>query len=569
MNNILRILFVLALFVLTTPTYAESACGSDTSSDPDVARGKDVWLNGFCKSFLPCRLALEHFHACQAAENVFLANLGAEQGVALTEQQVGAALVKTKQARNENVSSEKKPMSRNVAIIEFNRVTDMDSKAAALVQSNCGAFACDTLLDSTVNPVIREVEALNSNPEYLVHMPKFAPIASVETAARFGWKKDGAFWVQSGFNSASSSTANTSTLKDYLLSVPECQKLHDKLDQEIKANPSKEPFNLSFFEGECVAQVKGYAEDVKTWRALLAANPAPPVEQAESVTVAEVAPELSNWNNTLVAEENKRIADIEEQKRVAAERQAELAAAQQKEQLAATERMRQSMSNSQYSSVCERNEAKLVKVLKESGYKDYSGLQLENEEKIRFFAALHKQCAGDELSQSHTASKSSRSIVEGIDKELEIHRQNCSRWKLDCSSHYYDQNTGVNADSTRNYMQLYKSEVNKALSDPNYSADLEPNSGNNSQASSSDSTCEAKFKTIDNQVGAATSNCGVSATCNLQAAMWGLSQQISAIQSYCPSGKFATQLSDARKQLESVTTTCNQVASGGRCEPKI
>ncbi len=565
MHNLLHTLFVLALFILSVPSYAESTCGSDTSSNPDVARGKDVWLNGYCKSFLLCRLALEQFHACQAAES-FLANLGAEQGVALTEEQVGAAVAKTKQSIGVDATSEKKPMSSNVAMIEFNRVTDMDSKAAALVQSNCGAFACDRLLESTVNPVIREVEALNSNPEYLAHLPKFSPIASVETAGRFGWKKDGAFWVQSGAINASASTVNTSTLKEYLLSKPECRTLHDKLSQEIKTNPTKEPFNLSFFEGECVAQVASYAEDVKNWRALIAApSITPQVENPQNIS------ELGQWHNNLVAEENRKIAEALEQKRIEAEQLAEHAAAQKNEQIAAAERARQSMSNSKYSSICERNEAKVVKVLESSGYRYYSGFGLENEEKIRLSANLHKQCAGDERSRAYSISKSSRSIVEEMNKELEIHRQNCSKWNADCSRYFYDLHPSNEADSTRNFMQLYRSEVNKALSDPNYSADLEPinaNKGATSQ-SSGDATCEVKFKAIDSKVAAALPNCGASASCNLQAAMWGLSQQISTIESYCPSGKFTGNLSDWRKQLESVTTTCNQIISGGRCEPKL
>lgn len=565
MKNLRNTLIILTLFNFITPSYAEPACGSDTSTDPDVARGKDTWLNGHCNSFLPCKLALVHFQACQAVEN-FLTNLGAKEGVSLTEEQVEVALVKTKQGSVAGAATEKKPMSQNVALIERNRVSEMDSKAEALVQSNCGAFGCDRLLESTVNPVIREVEALNSNPEYLAHMPKFAPIASVETAARFGWKKDGAFWVSSGVNSASNSTVNTSTLKDYLLSVPECQKLHDKLDQDIKANPSKEPFNLSFFEGECVPQVASYAEEVKNWRVLLAANPTPPLQQTD---VAEViAPELSQWNNNIVAEENKRIADIEEKKRVEAERVAEQAAIQQKEQLAAVEHARQSMLNSQYSSICARNETKVVKIISASSYRDYSGYAMENEEKVRLFASLHKQCAGDERSRSPAKNESSRSIVEDLDKELEVHRQNCSRSNSDCSRYYYDLHSGKEADSTRNYMQLYRSEVNKALSDPNYSADLEPASSNG-QASSGDANCEAKLKSIDNQVAAALPSCGASASCNLQAAMWGLSQQISTIESNCPSGKYASMLSDARKQLVSVTTTCGQIVSGGRCEPKL
>lgn len=271
MKKLLSTLIICSSFGFISPSYAEPACGSDTSSDPDIARGKDVWLNGYCDAFLPCKLVLAQFHACQAVET-FLTNLNAQKDVPLTDSQVESALVKTNQNSSAGASPEKKPMSKNIALIERNRVSEMDDKAAALVQSNCGPYACDRLLESTVDPVIREVDSLNSNSEYLAQLPKYAPIAAVETAARLGWKKDGAFWVFSNAKGAAGSSANTSTLKDYLLSVPECQKLHDKLDQEIKASPSKEPFNLSFFEGECVPQLASFAEDIKNWRALLTAN---------------------------------------------------------------------------------------------------------------------------------------------------------------------------------------------------------------------------------------------------------------------------------------------------------
>ena len=74
---------------------------------------------------------------------------------------------------------------------------------------------------------------------------------------------------------------------------------------------------------------------------------------------------------------------------------------------------------------------------------------------------------------------------------------------------------------------------------------------------------------INDQVAAATASCGVSASCNLQAAMWGLEQQIGTIERYCPNGKFASGLSASREQLKDITTTCNQVISGGQCSPEI
>lgn len=619
-------LIALLLLVINLPVQAEPACGSDTSTDPDVARGKDVWLNGYCQGFLPCRLVLEQFHACQAAEG-FLSRLDAKEGVPLTESQVEDALLRTTGsatgmsaclwsfdaegckrylglggggqdadspvaaagAAAVDAPAARKPMSNTAAVVARQRIRDMDANAhtgVGVIERACkaGAEECRATLEQLVDPVVREAEELNANPEYLAQLPVYTP-GSLEYAGRLGWTKQDGRWVFGGGGPA----ASTGTLGSYLLTVEECKKLHERLAQAVRSEPGKEPTELSFFEAECLPQLPALAADIGQWRqGFGAAGPAvTEVAAIEAVAaVPDVEPaalqELGQWHDDLSAEESRRVAEAEALERAEAERQAEQVAALEREQLAAAEQLRQSMpANSRYSSVCARNEAKLQKVISESGYRDYSGFAMENEEKIRLSAALHAPCVGDERSISPGSNKSSRAIVEGMERELQIHRQNCARWSADCSQYYYDQHSGNEADSTRNFMALFRSEVQQSLSDPYYSADLEPGGGNapanrrgagtNAGAgqASGDASCEAKFKAIDGQVAAALPGCGESAVCNLQAAMWGLSQQISSIESYCPSGRFAAQLSKSRKELESVTTTCNQIASGGRCSPKL
>ncbi|MGH8444636.1 MAG: hypothetical protein ACREVL_05175 [Solimonas sp.] len=363
MRQGLLMLAAIVLIAFGGPARAEPACGSDTSSDPVVAMGKDVWLNGTCKSFLPCRLVLEQFHGCQAAEG-FLSSLGAQQGQPLTEGQVEDALFRTTgkssgfevclrnfdaggckrylgigggsdgsgpeapppAAPASGAPSEKKPMSQNAAIVARQRVRDLDSNAhtaVGVIERACraGADECRSTLESMVDPVIRTADELNANPEYLAHFPPYSP-GSIEYAGRLGWTWQNGQWVFGGARQASS---NTSTLGAYLLSVDECRKLHDRLDQEVKATPNREPVELSFFEAECVLQLPDFQAAVARWRegakeVLLPLAAADTPQQASAGGGAEPAQEpvqeqvasdaLEAWNEEVVAEDSGEARQI-------------------------------------------------------------------------------------------------------------------------------------------------------------------------------------------------------------------------------------------------------------------
>lgn len=561
MRNRLRALLVLVLLSVVAPGHAEPACGSDTSSDPDAALGKDVWLNGYCQAFLPCRLALEQFHGCLAAES-FLSKLGAKQDVPLTEQQVQSALSQTAGAAADAPKA-KAPMSRNIAGIERERVSEMDNKAAALVQSNCGGFGCSNLLESTVDPVIREAAALNANPEYLAHMPRYAPIASVEAAARFGWAKQDGYWAQAAPPQGQSASGGTSmsTLRDHLLSGDECKKLRDKLDQEIRSSAAKEPDNLSFFEGECVPQVASYADDVRRWRALMAARP--PLPQTAGAAVNP--PELGQWHNERVVEENRQLAEMEERREAEAQAQAEAHSDAGSAENGGGSGIAQSL-NLDLSPQIWRGSGGLSFVA--------SG-NLVTTLDAEAVVSNDRQC-GEEINDALHKHK----VFEVEQSTLKLMIMAGKTQETFDPKAYYARRQDLtgrvlallgkcapSADRTlvaEKYSNMYRDSLARTTNQQgqgNSSASADPAAG--------DASCDAKFKGIDNQVSAATSGCGASASCNLEAAMWGLSQQISAIESYCPSGRYAAQLPDARKQLESVTTTCEQIVSGGRCSPKL
>lgn len=582
MRRIVTLLGFMFCLLLSVRAGAEMA-NCDGPTTPEEFERREMLENSDPLGLNPIYSGLVGIlNACESMKKKFnaaLSALGASRSNPPTDSQIDEALdvatAATKSKPGER--AQKLGMAKISASMERDRVAALDSSTASALQSDCTENACMNYREKQLNLLTSEVEKLNGNAEILAWFPKYAPVQAFAAAERMGWSQENGAWKFVG--AGKPVAGGVTTLGQYLLSVEECKKLRNRLDQMIKTAPSKEPTELSFFEVECLPQLPEDRGTVATWRrGFMVTGVAPDSEAVQTANAgAPVPPDdgLSRWNAELVAEENRQVAEAEERKRVAAEQQAEEAAAQRKEQLAAAERVRQSLpASSRYSSVCARNEAKLQKVLHASGYRYYAGFSLENEELIRWFASLHAPCAADESSQSPAKGESSKAIVDGVEKELEIHRQSCSRWGADCSRHYYDLNSGTYADSTRNYMQLYQSELRKALSDPNYSADLEPAKSSSpapvAPRGAGDATCEAKLKEIDERIGATLPRCGESATCNLQAAMWGLDQQISTIGSNCPSGKFASMLTSAREQLESVTTTCNQIQSGGRlCEPKL
>jgi len=341
----LAFLAALVLLAFTGTGRADPACGSDASSDPVEAMGKEVWLDGYCRSFLPCRLVLEQFHGCQAAEN-FLSGLGAEQGTSLTESQVEDALVRST-GRTSGLSScvasfdaqackrylgsdgqtssepatvaagsaaeaARKPMSRDAAVLARQRIRDMDANAHTafgMIERDCkaGAENCRNTLEQMVDPVVREADELNANPEYLAQLPAYSP-GSVEYAGRLGWTRQNGQWAFGGTRAAST------TLGDYLLSLDECRRLRERLDQEIGANPAREPVELSLFEAECLPQMPDARAGVAGWRqgfkdepaqAAAAEAPLPTADDKTGTTqLAAASVALSDWNEEAVAEES-------------------------------------------------------------------------------------------------------------------------------------------------------------------------------------------------------------------------------------------------------------------------
>ncbi|HEX5276376.1 MAG TPA: hypothetical protein VFW42_01775 [Fluviicoccus sp.] len=564
---------LLVVLLMGSPVHADSLCGSNTSSEPVEAMGKDVWLDGYCKGFLPCRLAYEQFHGCQAAES-FLSNLGAKEGQPLTEAQVEEALVRTKRT----ASASTPRMAKISATSERDRVAALDSSTAAALQSDCTERACMNYHEKQLNLLTGEVEKLNSNADILYWLPEYAPVQAFMAAERLGWKRQDGQWVFSAARVAPVKESVT-TPGQYLLSVAECQKLYEKLDQEIKATPGKQPDNLSFFEAECVPQVSGYAENVKSWHASLSARSvtakpamtsgdnASPADRdgslpdSRKVTVA-VPPDagLQQWNEELVSAERQRETEMAAaaaaKQRVEEERKRAVAEAARQQEVARAEAERKAAREGWVlPSDCQAEQAAVRQ------HQDIDGTGNTTEQSIT--DALRRPWVYRwEGKNGETTAAELLEREKGYLHEVAEKEEHIAKCRLATGLGRIMCPTEETSDIRMYRLTACAYRVAATRRGGNASSSATP-------SSSSDAACEVKLKAIDDQVGAAVPRCGESATCNLQVAMWGLTGHINTIESDCPNGKFAARLSDARSQLERVTATCNQIASGGHCSPKL
>lgn len=592
----------LVLLAFASPGRAGSACGSDTSSDPVEAMGKDVWLDGYCKSFLPCRLVLEQFHGCQAAEG-FLSGLGAQQGTPLTESQVEDALVRSTgktsglsscvtsfdaqacqrylgigsdgQASSEQAPGTagaaaepaRKPMSRDAAALARQRIRDMDANAHTafgMIERDCraGGESCKSTLEQMVDPVIREADQLNANPEYLAQLPAYSP-GSVEYAGRLGWTRQSGRWTFGGVK------AGTTTLGNYLLSVDECRKLRDRLDQQIRATPVREPDNLPFFEAECAPQLASYADDIRSWRALLSA-PAPTPNPTDQQTAGQAqegmpvlaAPEgdLTQWNEQQLAEQRRYEAGVmaaaEERRRKAEEAQqiAASGATGSVVSSASPSESAFSKANSRYSSICMRNAAKVEEALGAAKAMRYFGGSVDLD-----ILGMVKRMAQPCMANDPRA-KAAYDDAEQARAQSTCQSGSCPRWPAE-----------PQGAKTRQWFEIFSSEFSKMMSDwEGYSRDLDPapvRAQSNGGAGAGALQCRAQIDDLDTRVNRYSAANPGTASGILRAVMWHDEQAIRIVESTCPNDpRYSAQLTVWRENLSRVSKTCGQIVSGGRCD---
>ena len=232
MQRILALLAVILFSSISLPASAGMAdCDGPTTPDEVEAREMLDLAAGIGTSPLHTGF-LELLNTCEAVKRKFnaaLAGLGATPERPPTDPQIEGALTRIGQSPGGagaclwnfdaaackrylgiadaedpvsgaaapdaagNVPATRKAMSFADALAARRRVIDEDTRAHTAVGANgtscrAGADACRSMLESTVDPVIRQADELNADPEYQAQLPAYT-LASVDFANRMGWTR--------------------------------------------------------------------------------------------------------------------------------------------------------------------------------------------------------------------------------------------------------------------------------------------------------------------------------------------------------------------------------------------
>jgi len=222
-----------------------------------------------------------------------------------------------------------------------------------------------------------------------------------------------------------------------------------------------------------------------------------------------------------------------------------------------------------FDSVCERNDKKIEQILMQAGNRYYALDDQITIEIVKLGVKLKEPC-------SAFSKKSARDVERGKKDIIEICDVTCNKWS--------GWDKGSNEEiSTQKFYELFKREVEKALIDPNYSAELgnvrgstsNPKSGLSKNTDYKLSNCENLQQNIElaqkkfNQQQEKSNNQSV--TPGLQMIMWSSQQMIKTLQSdSCEKNAINKDLIDQYQiTFNQAQTTCNQINSQNECVPKI
>lgn len=580
---------IMILTSIASQVRAESTCGSDTSADPVVAMGKDVWLNGYCKGFLPCRQVLEIFTTCKEAED-FLSRLDAKEGQPLSEDQVADALVVTKgtstnisacvwnfdaqkckqylgvgEGSSENtqqttlsgspltasIEAKKRAMSQSAALDARQRVLNMDSNAHSalgVIERTCraGGNECKKTLNDLVTPVIRATEEINTSVDHLAHFPPYSP-KSVEYANRLGWTKSKEQWL---FNNEPNGAVRT-TLGPYLLNSDECKKLYSRLDKEIKSKPEEEPVELSFFETECLQQMPDYQASVTRWRQGFGKTTAKLASSSTSKMPLDpkIKNDLSQWDGGLrQAEAARTKARQEEELRIAQQRKRE----EEKKLSEAVSNLSSPTSpikneGKSFASICDRNSAKIQDVVMNSGLKFYSS---------GYGTYLMNKLTVEREGRCNNLSPTLKGHLERARDNIKMYEQKCGGQITNDSECRYSQ------DDER-FIALLTQESRKSINDPNYSSSYGVVSGNNKSSTPTTGKPSGECLEKERQIKNTNIPSNATVTSSTETVMFITKTNIEMIDAGCP-GTDRNSRADLLKAFNSAEQACNAVQSGGR-----
>lgn len=227
-----------------------------------------------------------------------------------------------------------------------------------------------------------------------------------------------------------------------------------------------------------------------------------------------------------------------------------------------------SRAGGRYDSVCERNFKKIDYAMQDSK------LMMAGATHDLFLKDIHWYTAkGFEpcVEGSAEAARIYKVAIESYNKVSQHcagahEKYECTRWG---SSGGVSDNGG-NPFNNPAWYAKWKSEVDKALSNPDYSADLGPVSGSDA-VNGPDAACAASLKKIEGQFEAAKHDIPAKSIVVLsEATMWMAERSIEAIKSQCPqSEKYRAQIGRLESQHRDIKRACDASASAGVCIARL
>ena len=125
------------------------------------------------------------------------------------------------------------------------------------------------------------------------------------------------------------------------------------------------------------------------------------------------------------------------------------------------------------------------------------------------------------------------------------------------------------ANANQAHYAAFKAEVDKALSDPNYSADLGTVTGSGA-VNAADAACAASLKNIENQYSAQHDIPKNSVVVLSEANMWRIAKSIEVIKAQCPqSERYKAEVASIQSSYGEIKRVCDASASNPPCKPRL
>lgn len=220
-----------------------------------------------------------------------------------------------------------------------------------------------------------------------------------------------------------------------------------------------------------------------------------------------------------------------------------------------------------YDSVCERNFKKIDYVMQDKKISQAAATYDLFLRDINWYGAkVLEPCIG-------ISAEAARLYKDGMD-QYNRSRQYCAgpHPKYECTQWGASggiSDNGGNPFNNPAWYAAWKAEVDKALSDPNYSAELGSVTGSGA-VNAADAACATSLKSLENQFAAARRDIPTNSVVVLsEASMWLAAESIGKIKAQCPqSEKYSAEVGRLQSQYRDLKRACDASASR-TCAPRL